>query len=1813
MAKRKLYIGNYKIDKINNLVTLPDNVAAERLLLITDVTLNKIIYNFGDPNFGFSAINYDPNSETTFIYLKANLAALGVSDDDKLQIFIDNDYQEVEFSETFIDPVSKIRVSNPENLIDTDFEYGTQSSKWETLQTVNNIPTIYSSNGDVPIEGVTDIFLTKDSKQVKVTTAVPHGLTLGDPITVQGLSEFLAEGSFVINGIGDARTFFYEMDKESNKSGSVNGSYSNIIPSKFFEGSNLQLLEDSGNSIETDSGTISNITVTTQNTHGFSEKTKFYFRNTVGPKELVITDPTALALDGRPTIDIDERLTDTLNVDSTSDTNRSPDLKTPIYSYDWNSTYNLVLQNTAINVVDNTIAWNSHNLQSRYCLLYSDPIKGKTNGGLTDGVVYYVKKIDDNTIQLCTDHETLTNIVDLTTLDTSLGNSRLNLVYKVEQKSGSTKNTPFRVRNITSASTSFDPGSMASNTTVNYKFLIGSVAALGNLTSAVIPSLYLYGYTTSYYIRPRFYYNYYYTTATFIAKNYNGAGTTNLTYQAYGNAQTFSNIDITSCLYVENGNYYIDVQYYTNASSVPSSATPVNLSGISATPNIEYSGSDLSSGVWGLGITAPSKIIAFQLRVPAVGTYNVDDQYSYLTNQREKGRYATSQIAYNYDPTSVASGSFSLSYSETGTVSYGQNSEIFYAFVNINTSFRNTLYYQSHNLSDGDEVTITVPNVSATNSFSFNNSIGDTVNYNLETFNATVSVISDSLIRIQSKTSPFTNDIAQYPSLFTISKDYPNPKYNTIFVANHKITSSAEARFTTVGTPIGGLTNNTTYLLERYNDSRLYVRQTNISDATSALTSAVGNNTTTPTNYDINISTPLGSTPTTATITKLEFRGNFSSADEFVKLVFTDGYTFYAGVTGQDSSVWQEDKTWTSKDISLLLKPITGGTGITVNFTPSSSTIFRGRTPSGMSNRWEIRFTVVGQSGTLIISASGSGIQVFNANNIIGAYDGIYEISAVPSSNSFTLPSAFKIPQKTYEFTQTAIDNVNNTITLTISPEAHHMITGEKVTYDPGVAVPMVNITEGDSLHVIVINDQKIALASSYLDAINNIKIPLAANTGTHTLSTKNLLKTISGKGTVSTTTNSKIITGNGTNFLIDYKRFDNFWVISGGYLKKFTVDKVLTNEKIEVEETISLTESGLTYYYTTQLIPRPDGFSLHKPFDGGIDITSGTSPNCKITRQTRKYFRYQSGKGIQNSFAINFSPAKTVNNISSSGTVATVYTQELHNLNVGEEIIIYNAEVSVGTNYYNGTFFVSEVIDAYTFKYVMGGTPLEQKAAGYPSYARSSWRDSAIRAGMFDDQNGLFYEYDGNTLYAVRRSSTLQLSGYVNTTKGSQIITGLSTNFSTQININDKIVVRGQSYKIVEVSSDNRIVVQPPYRGASATRVKITKTIDTKVPQDKWSIDPCDGTGHTGFILDIHKIQMAYVDYSWYGAGKIRFGFKDQNGHVKYVHEFKHNNRLLESYFRSGNLPGRYEIENFKNPNTAPTLFHFGTSVIMDGRFDNDKAYLFTSASKPFVFTNGSTATFVSNASSQIQQITINGSLAYVYAIPVTEAIALAQTVGSQIRDASNTNIPEGTYITQVKVSGASSLIYLSYPGTSTQPEVATIASGATFTTGEVNPVDLTKPIPLISIRLAPSVDSGVTGAVGERDIINRMQLALKLAGITTNKNLEAYFILNGLPSNMDFVKVQNPSLSEVIFHNSGDIIQKGTTIFSTKVSIGSIDIDLSELTDMGNSILGGDGVFPNGPDILTLAVKPQDTSTISGSSPLFCTGKLTWTESQA
>ena len=175
----------------------------------------------------------------------------------------------------------------------------------------------------------------------------------------------------------------------------------------------------------------------------------------------------------------------------------------------------------------------------------------------------------------------------------------------------------------------------------------------------------------------------------------------------------------------------------------------------------------------------------------------------------------------------------------------------------------------------------------------------------------------------------------------------------------------------------------------------------------------------------------------------------------------------------------------------------------------------------------------------------------------------------------------------------------------------------------------------------------------------------------------------------------------------------------------------------------------------------------------------------------------------------------------------------------------------------------------------------------------------------------------------------------------------------------------------------------------------------------------------------------------------------------------------------------------------------------------------------------------------------------------------------------------------------------------------------------GTGSEINLQADTPLVSIRLAPSVDSGISGDVGTREIINRMQLKLRQIGIVTTHDTEVSLILNGNLNNTTWLKANSPSLSQYIPHNSGDIIDSGSKIYTFRASggqqIGSsfqslaTDFDISELSNLGNSILGGDRTFPDGPDVITITVKPIDTTNITAAGAFTCSGRLSWAESQA
>ena len=265
-------------------------------------------------------------------------------------------------------------------------------------------------------------------------------------------------------------------------------------------------------------------------------------------------------------------------------------------------------------------------------------------------------------------------------------------------------------------------------------------------------------------------------------------------------------------------------------------------------------------------------------------------------------------------------------------------------------------------------------------------------------------------------------------------------------------------------------------------------------------------------------------------------------------------------------------------------------------------------------------------------------------------------------------------------------------------------------------------------------------------------------------------------------------------------------------------------------------------------------GSQQHRPYDGGV-LLSTLSPchGATVIRQSKKAFRYQSGKGILFSSGTLFCPQLDIASINLFGisTVSTglvtgtspqnfaVTASTAGNFTVGQIVASYlspnlgtvsitavlastnqltlawtNSTQSINapagttitvlppgsniqivtdlihgipqagatavirnftTSQFNGTYTISGVTDSRTVN-VQSQTTLTStlfNLGDQPRLVVTGWHGSSVRAGCFEDPNGLFWEYDGQTLAVVRRQSTFQTAGYVMTSPQSQTLMG--------------------------------------------------------------------------------------------------------------------------------------------------------------------------------------------------------------------------------------------------------------------------------------------------------------------------------------------------------------------------------------------------------------------------------------------------------
>lgn len=133
----------------------------------------------------------------------------------------------------------------------------------------------------------------------------------------------------------------------------------------------------------------------------------------------------------------------------------------------------------------------------------------------------------------------------------------------------------------------------------------------------------------------------------------------------------------------------------------------------------------------------------------------------------------------------------------------------------------------------------------------------------------------------------------------------------------------------------------------------------------------------------------------------------------------------------------------------------------------------------------------------------------------------------------------------------------------------------------------------------------------------------------------------------------------------------------------------------------------------------------------------------------------------------------------------------------------------------------------------------------------------------------------------------------------------------------------------------NNGIFLQQAADGTLSWNVRYYVTGSPTILESKnrslWNKDPCDGTGPSGFNVDITKTQLIFIDFQWLGVGRVRCGFV-HDGRIIIAHEFYHSNVIATPYLTTPSLPVRCEISC--SGGAAGTMKQICSTVMSEGGY---------------------------------------------------------------------------------------------------------------------------------------------------------------------------------------------------------------------------------------------------------------------------------------
>ena len=501
----------------------------------------------------------------------------------------------------------------------------------------------------------------------------------------------------------------------------------------------------------------------------------------------------------------------------------------------------------------------------------------------------------------------------------------------------------------------------------------------------------------------------------------------------------------------------------------------------------------------------------------------------------------------------------------------------------------------------------------------------------------------------------------------------------------------------------------------------------------------------------------------------------------------------------------------------------------------------------------------------------------------------------------------------------------------------------------------------------------------------------------------------------------------------------------------------------------------------------RPDSFFVHRPYDGGVQLgTGGPQHGAQAIRQSKKYIRYQSGKGIMYTTGALFAPSYDVRSITASstniGATLTIITDDNdHGAQVGGRIRL----IGVETKGYNGEYVITQIVDERTLRCLstrrLGST---NAVLGFGAQMTVvGWHGATVRSGVFDDQNGIYWEYDGTNVSVAQRTSTRQIAGTGSVTPDSNLITGNNTRFRDQLKAGDRIVVKGMTHVVSHVNSQTEITVTPDYRGVNVSQAcKINLISDKRVLQNEWNRDKLDGTGGSGYNMDVRYMQMIGIQYSWYGAGFIDWMVRGADGNFVYCHRMRNSNVNTEAFMRSGNLPVRYEVTNEGSMTSLaadinPTVT---TIPLVESKF-------FPSSGTVFIDNELISYTTIDHTTKSLTNCT-RGTTLQNFQAGATRQYSAGGADDHSARTGviliSNTITPLISHWGSAFVTDGNFDEDRGYIFSYTEPGInVTTTRGTAFL-----------------IRLAPSVSNAIVGDLGDRELLNRAQLLMQGLELTSD-----------------------------------------------------------------------------------------------------------------